>query len=203
MKVLVACEFSGTVRDAFKAQGHDAWSCDILPSEIPGNHIQDDVLEHLNEEWDLMIAHPPCTHTAASGARWFPEKRHEQSKAIQFFTDLYHADIEKVCLEHPVSIISTVFRKPDQYIHPWMFGHGETKKTGLWLKGLPKLEPTHIRTKEQELIIDYVDDVRETYHDSVEGRENRIHRMPPSKDRWKLRSITYPGIAEAMATQWS
>lgn len=180
MKILIACEFSGIVRDAFKAKGHDAVSCDLLSSDTPGNHIQDNVLNHLNEEWDLLIGHPPCTHTAVSGARWFKEKRHEQSKAIQFFTDLYYADIEKVCLEHPVSIISTVFRKPDQYIQPWMFGHGETKKTGLWLKNLPLLKPTNI----------------------VEGREARIHRMAPSKDRAKERSRFYPGIAKAMAEQW-
>ena len=180
MKVLVACEYSGIVRNAFQAKGHEAVSCDLLPSDTPGEHFQTDVFNIINIDWDLMIAFPPCTHTAVSGARWFKDKRHEQSKAIQFFTDLYHADIEKICLEHPVSIMSTVFRKPDQYIQPWMFGHGETKKTGLWLKNLPHLKPTNI----------------------VEGRDNRIHRMPGGKNQAKERSKFYSGIAQAMAEQW-
>jgi site-specific DNA-cytosine methylase len=180
MKVLVACEFSGTVRDAFKARGHDAWSCDLLPTEKPGNHIQGDVLEVLNEGWDLMIAHPPCTHLAVSGARWFKDKQQEQGEALEFVQALLNAPIEKIALENPISIISTRIRKPDQIIQPWMFGHGEVKAICLWLKNLPALEAIKI----------------------VDGREARIHRMAPSPNRWKDRSRFYVGIAEAMSFQW-
>lgn len=180
MKVLVACEFSGVVRDAFKKRGHDAWSCDLLPSEAPGNHLQTDVLSLLDSGWDLMIAHPPCTHLAVSGARWFKEKQEEQKEALDFVRALLDAPISKIALENPVSIISSRVRKPDQIIQPWQFGHGETKATCLWLKGLPKLVPTNI----------------------VSGREARIHRMAPSPDRWKERSKTFTGIAEAMVEQW-
>ena len=182
MKVLVACEFSGIVRDAFGAKGHDVWSCDLLQSERPGKHYLGDVRKILYFDWDLMIAHPPCTHTAVSGARWFKDKEQEQIEAIKFFDLLLNGckHIPKKCIEHPVSIISTVIRKPDQYIHPWQHGHGETKKTGLWLKNLPLLKPTDI----------------------VEGRESRVHYESPSKDRWKNRSRFYPGIAKAMAEQW-
>ena len=180
MKVLVACEFSGVVRDAFKKRGHDAWSCDLLPSEAPGDHLQMDVLSLLDSGWDLMIAHPPCTHLAVSGARWFKEKQEEQKEALDFVRALLDAPISKIALENPVSIISSRVRKPDQIIQPWQFGHGETKATCLWLKGLPKLVPTNI----------------------VSGREARIHRMAPSPDRWKERSKTFTGIAEAMAEQW-
>ena len=179
MKVLVACEFSGIVRDAFKARGHDAWSCDLLPTEQEGQHIQGNVLDYL-VGWDLMIAHPPCTHLAVSGARWFKDKRQEQADALDFVRALLDAPIPRIALENPVSVISTKIRKPDQIIQPWQFGHGETKATCLWLKGLPPLTPT----------------------DVVAGRENRVHRLPPGKDRWKLRSITYQGIADAMAMQW-
>ena len=165
MKVLIACEFSGIIRDAFKNQGHDAISCDILPTEKPGNHIQDNIKNHLNENWDLMIAHPPCTHLTVSGARWFPEKIADgsQNEAIKFFMSLVNANIPKICIENPVCIMSTKYRKPDQYIQPWQFGHGETKKTGLWLKNLSKLIPTNI----------------------VSGRNNRIHFMGPGPDRQK------------------
>ena len=180
MKVLVACEFSGIVREAFRAKGHDAWSCDLLPTEIPGQHIQGDILLVLNDNWDMMIAHPPCTHLAVSGARWFKFKKQEQAEALEFVGLLLNADIEKIALENPVSIISTYYRKPEQIIQPWQFGHGETKTTCLWLKNLPLLKPTSV----------------------VEGREQKIWRMPPSKDRGKLRSITFPGIAKAMADQW-
>lgn len=180
MRVLVACEFSGTVRDAFIKLGHDAVSCDLLPTEKKGPHIQGDVLEILNDGWDLMIAHPPCTHLAVSGARWFKEKRKEQREAISFFLKLANSPIPKICVENPISIMSTQYRKPDQIIQPWQFGHGETKATCLWLKGLPLLKPTKI----------------------VEGREARVHMLPPSEDRWKLRSVTYKGIANAMAKQW-
>lgn len=181
MKVLVACEFSGTVRDAFIAKGHDAMSCDFLPTESDGPHYEGDVRNVLDDGWDLMIAHPPCTHLAVSGARWFKGKEMEQWEALNFVRLLLDAPIDKIALENPVSVISTKIRKPDQIIQPWMFGHGETKATCFWLKNLPKLEPT----------------------DVVEGRENRVHRMAPSKDRWKNRSRTYRGIAKAMAEQWS
>ena len=182
MRVLVACEFSGRVRDAFIAKGHDAMSCDLLPSETPGQHYQGDVLNILDDGWDLMIAHPPCTHLAVSGAAWFAEKRKDgrQQEAVDFFMKLANADIPKMAIENPISIMSTVWRKPDQIIQPWMFGHSETKATCLWLKELPKLQPTNI----------------------VLGREQRLHKLPPSPDRWKLRSITYQGIADAMAEQW-
>ena len=180
IKVLVACEYSGVVRDAFIKQGHDAISCDLLPTEQPGPHYEGDVLDILNDGWDLMIAHPPCTHLAVSGARWFKDKQEEQKEALDFVRVLLDAPIKHIALENPVSIISSKIRKPDQIIQPWQFGHGETKKTCLWLKNLPPLKPTKI----------------------VEGREQRIWKMPPSKDRWKLRSATYQGIADAMANQW-
>ncbi len=180
MKVLVACEYSGTVRDAFLAAGHIALSCDLLPSDAPGPHLQGDVREVLEMGWDLMIAHPPCTHLAVSGARWFHLKQQEQQEALRFVRMLLEAPIPRIALENPVSIISSRIRKPDQTIQPWQFGHGETKATCLWLKNLPPLEPTNI----------------------VDGREARIHRMPPSPTRWKERSKTYQGIADAMAQQW-
>lgn len=181
MKVLVACEYSGTVRDAFIAAGHEALSCDLLPTDIPGPHYQGDVRDVLHDGWDLMIAHPPCTHLAVSGARWFKDKQAEQAEALDFVRLLLDAPIERIALENPISVISSRIRKPDQIIQPWQFGHGETKATCLWLKGLPKLEPTDI----------------------VDGREARVHKLPPSADRWKIRSTTYKGIAEAMAQQWS
>jgi len=180
MRILIACEFSGIVREAFKAKGHYALSCDLLPTEIPGEHYRGDVLDILNDGWDLMIAHPPCTHLAVSGAKWFFRKQKEQAEALEFVKKLMEAPIERICIENPVSVISTRIRKPDQIIQPWMFGHGETKKTCLWLKNLPLLKPTNI----------------------VEGREERVHMMPPGADRWKNRSRTYIGIAEAMAEQW-
>lgn len=180
MKVLVACEFSGTVRDAFIKLGHEAVSCDLLPTDKEGPHIQGNVLDILDQGWDLMIAHPPCTHLAVSGARWFKDKQVEQKQAIDFFMALINAPIPKIAVENPISIMSTKYKKPTQIIQPWQFGHGETKATCLWLKNLPKLETTNI----------------------VDGREPRVHSLPPSKDRWKLRSITYQGIADAMAEQW-
>jgi len=180
MKILIACEYTGIVRDAFRRAGHDAVSCDLLPSEQPGPHYQGNVLDILNDGWDMMIAHPPCTHLAVSGARWFKEKTQQQLDALYFVRRLLTANIERIALENPVSIISTKIRKPDQIIQPWQFGHGETKATCLWLKNLPPLTPTNV----------------------VPGRENRIHLMPPSPDRGKLRSATYPGIANAMANQW-
>ena len=178
--MLVACEYSGIVREAFRAKGHDAWSCDLLPTEVEGPHITGDVLAHLDEGWDLMVAHPPCTHLAVSGARWFPTKRAEQAEALEFVRALLDAPIPRIALENPVSIISSRIRRPDQTIQPWQFGHGEVKRTCLWLKGLPLLRPTNI----------------------VDGREERVWRMGPSPDRWRERSRTLPGIAAAMAEQW-
>ena len=180
MRVLVACEFSGIVRDAFSARGHDAWSCDLLPSERPGNHLQGDVLGYLGDGWELIVAHPPCTHLAVSGARWFKDKRAEQAEALDFVRALMAADIPRIAIENPVSVISSAIRKPDQIIQPWQFGHGETKAICLWLKGLPKLTPT----------------------DVVPGREARVHKTPPGPERWKNRSRFYTGVASAMAEQW-
>ena len=183
MKVLIACEQSGIVRDAFIAKGHSCISCDILPTDKPGPHYHGKVEDILYRKWDMLIAFPPCTHLAVSGARWWKDKSHEQSRALFFVRLLLEQKnrIKHVCIENPVGKISTAICPPDQYIQPWQFGHGETKKTCLWLRGLPKLVPTNI----------------------VDGREARIHKMPPSKDRAKLRSITYQGIADAMADQWS
>jgi len=185
MKVLVACEYSGIVRDAFTSKGHYSVSCDLLDTESPGMHYKGDVFDIINYwKWDLIIAHPPCTRLCVSGARWKYEKENwekEQKEAIDFFLKFTKINCDKICIENPVGIMSSIYRKPDQYIQPWQFGHGETKKTGLWLKGLPLLIPTNI----------------------VEGRDNRIHKLPPSKDRSKLRSKFYFGIAEAMSNQWN
>ena len=185
MRVLVACEYSATVRTAFQNLGHNAWSCDLLDTEgDPAWHIKTDVRHMLdgNTKWDLMIAHPPCTDLAVSGARHFKEKIADgrQQAALDFVQMLMDAPIEKICIENPISVISTKIRKPDQIIQPWQFGHGETKSTCLWLKGLPKLVPTNI----------------------VEGREQKVWKMAPSPTRWKDRSRTYQGIANAMAEQW-
>jgi hypothetical protein len=180
MKVLVACEFSGVVRDAFAALGHDAWSCDLEPCERAGQHMQRDVREVLRDGWDLMIAHPPCTHLAVSGARWFAEKRREQQHALDFFARLLLAPIPRIAVENPISVVSSWIRRPDQVIQPWQYGHGETKATALWLVNLPKLRPTQV----------------------VNGRTARVHRMPPGPNRARERSRTYEGIARAMAEQW-
>lgn len=185
MKVLVACEFSGIVREAFAKRGHYAVSCDLLQTEIPGRHYQEDVLAVLERErFDLMIAHPPCTHLAVSGARWFKYKQHEQFQALEFVRELMAADVPKICVENPVSIISTRIRKPDQTIQPWMFGHPETKKTCLWLKNLPHLKATNI----------------------VSGREGRVWKGCGfgwnTEECKKARSRTYQGVADAMAEQW-
>lgn len=179
MRVLVACEFSGIVREAFRAAGHDAWSCDLLETEIPGPHMVGDVRDLL-AGWDLIIAHPPCTHLAVSGARWFRNKGTEQAEALEFVQTLLDAPCERICLENPISIISSRVRKPDQIVQPWQFGHGETKAICLWLKNLPKLLPTEV----------------------VPGREARVHREPPGPERWKNRSRSFQGMAKAMAEQW-
>ena len=189
MRVLVACEFSGIVRDAFIDRGHDAWSCDLLPTESPGPHYQDNIFHVLTKtiyDWDLMIAHPPCTYLTNSGVSWLYRKEGRWNKMREgalFFKHLLEADIPQICIENPIMhkyAVEIIGRRQDQVIQPWMFGHGETKATCLWLKNLPELKHTNI----------------------VEGREQRLHYLPPSKDRSKLRSITYPGIAKAMAEQW-
>jgi hypothetical protein len=182
VKILIACEYSGVVRDAFIKAGHDAISCDLLPSDSPGPHYQGDVFDIINNGFDLMVAHPPCTHLSVSGARHFRQKIADgrQQEAVDFFMKLINCNIPRIAVENPISVMSTKYRKPDQIIQPWQFGHGETKATCLWLKNLPLLTPTNI----------------------VEGREARVHKMPPSPNRWKLRSTTYSGIASAMAEQW-
>lgn len=189
MRVLVACEYSGTVRDAFTAKGHYAMSCDLLPTESEGPHYQGDVFDVINDGWDLMIAHPPCTHLAVSGAAWFYRKEKEQAEALEFVRKLMDADIPKICIENPVSIISTRIKKPDQIIQPYEYGHEASKKTCLWLKGLPKLQPTKIVGKGEYI----------TYKSGK--------RMPAwyakSWGDGKARSKFWSGIAEAMANQWS
>ena len=182
MKILIACEYSGTVRDAFIKAGHDALSCDLLPTDVPGPHYQGDVFDIIDRGWDVMIAHPPCTHLAVSGARHFKAKQADgrQQQALDFVSRLLNADIRRIALENPISIISSKIRKPDQIIQPWQFGHGETKATCLWLKNLPSLVPTEV----------------------VDGREQRVWKLPPTADRWKIRSKTFQGIADAMALQW-
>jgi len=182
MNILVACEYSGAVRDELTKMGHNAWSCDLLPSETGGKHYIGDVLDKLYQDWDAIIAFPPCTDLCVSGARWFKEKQADgrQQAAIDFFMLFANHFCPRIAIENPVGIMSSRWRKPDQIIQPWMFGHGETKATCLWLKGLPKLTPTNV----------------------VEGRDNRIHRMAPSPERAKERARTYSGIAQAMATQW-
>ena len=182
MKILVACEYSGIVRDALLRGGVDAMSCDLLPTETPGPHYQGDVRDVIDYPWDAMFAFPPCTHMSVSGSRHFSAKRMDgrQHTGVSFALWLAKAAIPRIAIENPVSVLSSLWRKPDQIIQPWQFGHGETKATCLWLKNLPPLTPTNV----------------------VDGREPRIHRMPPSANRWKERSRTYTGIAEAMATQW-
>jgi hypothetical protein len=186
MNVLIACEFSGIVREAFRQRGHNAWSCDLLLTEIPSDHHFIRSIHALLDEcafghWNLMVAFPPCTHLASSGARWFKDKAKEQEMAVEFVRQLgERKDIARIAIENPVGVLSSKWRKPDQIIQPWMFGHGETKATCLWLKNLPPLKPTNI----------------------VEGRKPRVHLESPGSDRWKRRSIMYQGIADAMAEQW-
>ena len=196
MKVLVACEFSGVVRDAFLARGHDAWSCDLLPSEPPSNrHVIGDARALLHGGWDvLIVCHPPCTRLCNSGVRWISspppgktvdDMARELEEGAALFSDFWNAPIERVCVENPVmhkhaKALIRNYREPAQSVQPWQFGHGESKRTCFWLRNLPKLEPTNV----------------------VEGRAQRVHRMPPSPTRWKERSRFYPGIAAAMADQW-
>lgn len=190
MRVLVACEYSGTVRDAFIRAGHDALSCDLLPTDSSGPHYQGDVRDILADGWDLMIAHPPCTHLAVSGARWFKDKQAEQAEALNFVRLLLDAPIPRIALENPVSIISSRIRKPDQIIQPYEHGHEATKTTCLWLKGLPHLQPTALVGKGARHVTKSGKSLPEWYN------------LPPSADRWKIRSATFPGIAAAMASQW-
>jgi hypothetical protein len=183
MRVLVACEFSGVVRRAFRKRGHDAWSCDLMVAEDRSlAHFQCDCREVLHLGWDLLIAHPPCTYLASSGARWFkePDRQLAQREAVDFFIQVASAPVKRIALENPIGVLSTILRRPDQIVQPWWFGHPETKATCLWLKGLPLLQPTRI----------------------VSGREPRCHREAPGPDRWKRRSRTYEGVAAAMAAQW-
>lgn len=192
MRVLVACEFSGTVREAFATRGHDAWSCDLLHTDRPGQHYQCDVQDVISQSWDLMVAHPPCTYLANSGVRWLyggkgterdTERWQKMELASCFFRQLLHADIDMICVENPIMhryALEIIGRRCDQIIQPWQFGHGETKATCLWLKNLSPLQPTNI----------------------VNGRKGRVHFESPGQDRWKRRSVTYPGIADAMAAQW-
>jgi hypothetical protein len=218
VRVAILCEFSGTVRDAFIRRGHDAISCDLLPTEAPGPHIQGDLREQDWSGFDLVIAHPPCTHLAVSGARWFKDKQTEQAAALEFVRWIMALPVPRLAIENPVSIISSKIRKPDQIIQPWQFGHGENKTTCLWLKGLPNLIPTDIVVPEWAVKADG------TPHLSAKGKRDspthyltgrirvlkgaqkeqweRIHRCPPGPDRWKVRSKTYQGIADAMAEQW-
>lgn len=198
MKVLVACEYSGVVRDAFKAKGHYAVSCDILPTERPGHHYQGDVKDILEHGWDLMIAHPPCTYLTSTGNRWlddprYPNRRRDREDAADFFMLLYNAPIQKVCVENPQGYMSTRFRRPDQYIHPYQFGHPVPKKTGLWLKGLSPLTPTEVVGLEDDVVFSSGARMSKWFYETS---------CLPDKDRAKARSVTFQGIADAMAEQW-
>ena len=190
MRILIACEYSGTVREAFAKLGHYALSCDLLETDVPGNHYKGDVFDIINDGWDMMIAHPPCTDLAVSGAAWFKEKQADgrQQRSIEFFMRFTEANIPRIAIENPIGIMSRLYRKPDQIIQPWMFGHKEQKATCLWLKGLPKLTETD-NVKAEMLLL-------------PKRERERLHYLPPSPDRWKLRSKTYKGIANAMASQW-
>jgi hypothetical protein len=192
VRVLVACEFSGTVREAFRALGHDAWSCDLLPSDRPGQHIEGDVLPHLADGWDLMIAHPPCTYLAVSGLHWNKRvlgRAEKTEDALRFVAALLDAPIPRIALENPIGCISTRIRRPDQVIQPWQFGHDASKATCLWLRGLPALFPTDVLPGGKKA---------RRANQTPSGQ----NRLGPSPDRWKLRSVTYQGVADAMASQW-
>lgn len=200
MKVLVACEYSGTVRDAFIRAGHDAMSCDLLPTDVPGPHYQGDVTRILDKGWDLMIAHPPCTYLTVSGLHWNkrdPARAQLTEESLQFVALLLNAPIPRIALENPVGIISTRIRKPDQIIQPYEFGHDASKKTCLWLKNLPKLEPTQYFPP--RIVESGPHKGRKRWSNQTDSGQNRL---PPSDDRWKIRSTTYLGIAEAMVARW-
>jgi hypothetical protein len=212
MRVLIACEYSGTVRDAFIRKGHDAMSCDLLPTDVPGPHYQGDVRDVINNCWDLMIAHPPCTYLTVTANKWIKdqpkrksgalvgaERRSARDEAILFFMLFVNSDIPKIAIENPIGCMSSVFRRPEQIIQPFQFGHSERKATCLWLKGLPKLEPTNIVEP-----ISYIAAGKKyspTHYNSRRSL-NRLDCLPPGEERSKLRSKTYQGIAEAMASQW-
>lgn len=195
MKVLVACEFSGTVRDAFAKLGHDAWSCDLEPSDAPGNHYQGDMFDIINDGWDLMIAHPPCTHLAVSGARHFAKKQADgrQQQGIDFFMRVINAKIPMMAVENPIGIMSTIYRKPDQIIQPWEYGHETTKAICLWLEGLPLLKPTNIVKKGEFITFPSGKRMSKWYADTAKNSP---------KEREKARNKTFQGIADAMADQW-
>ncbi len=196
MRILIACESSGAVRDAFRARGHFAMSCDLLPSEQPGPHHQGDVRELLGQEWDLLIAHPPCTYLSVSGMHWTTRGLRDPKlteDALDFVRLFMNAPIERIAIENPVSVISSRIRKPDQIIQPYQFGHDASKKTCLWLKGLPLLKPT-------QMVEPRIVNGKQRWGNQTDSGQNKL---PPSKDRWKLRSKTYEGIADAMAAQWS
>ena len=216
MRILVACEFSGIVRDAFLCEGHDAWSCDLVPSERPGPHLQCNVREVLHQNWDLMIAHPPCQYLAVSGARWFAQRHQEQQQALDFVQCLLEAPIPRICIENPVSIIASRIRKPDQTIQPWLFGHPDAKRTCFWLKNLPLLRPTTI-LEPREFICPACHAIFEAAYGMYgcacltnrvakplwkNMTPSRQNNQSPSSERQKNRSRTYPGIAKAIATQW-
>jgi hypothetical protein len=195
MKVLIACEYSGAVRDAFIAKGHEALSCDLLPTDAPGPHYEGDVRDIMNDGWDLMIAHPPCTYLSVSGMHWTKRGLRDPQlteDALEFVRLLLDAPIERIALENPVSVISSRIRKPDQLINPWQFGHDASKKTCLWLKNLPQLQPTKI-------IEPRIINGKKRWGNQTDSGQNKLG---PSEDRWKIRSETYKGIAEAMAQQW-
>lgn len=195
-RILVACEYSGTVRDAFAAKGWEAWSCDLLPSDKPGNHYQGDVRDLLSQHWDLMVAHPPCTYLSVSGMHWTARGLRDPQlteDALAFVRLLMDAPIRRIAIENPVSVISSRIRKPDQTIQPWQYGHDASKATCLWLKDLPALKPTAI--VEPRIV-----NGKKRWANQTDGGQNKL---PPSKDRWKIRSATYQGIADAMAEQWS
>lgn len=204
MKVLVACEFSGIVREAFRKRGHDAWSCDLLPTEIPGQHIQGDVIPVLGKGWDLIVAHPPCTHLAVSGARWFKVKRADgrMQQGYEFFMKMIDANCPKIAVENPIGVLSKMYRKPDQIIQPFWFGDSVQKATCLWLKNLPKLTPTKI--VDRGMI--YVDPRGNKHGGAHTLRAKRCYSplmlLPKSEKRWMIRSRTFQGIADAMAEQW-
>lgn len=194
MRVLVACEFSGAVRDAFRALGHDAVSCDLLPTEKPGPHMQGDVLTLLDGEWDLMIAHPPCTYLTVAANGWHarrPERQPLREEAAAFFMALYNAPIARVCIENPIGVMSTLFRKPDQIVQPWQYGHPERKATCFWTRGLPKLTPSNVVEPETVKGL------------SPKGKKYySLNWLRQNEERWKIRSRTFTGIAAAMASQW-
>ncbi len=201
MKILIACEYSGRVRDAFIARGHTAMSCDLLPTDVAGPHHQGDVFDIINDGWDLMIAHPPCTYLSVSGMHWTTRGLRDPQlteDALDFVQRLMNAPIAKIAIENPISVISSRIRKPDQIISPYQFGHDASKKTCLWLKDLPLLTPTQM--VEPRIVITPSGKPAKRWGNQCDNYGQ--DKLPPSADRWKLRSATYQGIADAMAAQW-